>query len=384
MSDDYGSSPVSIDDALDNAFSAVGDDKFAAIEDGVLPPARLSGTGLWEQAQEIADAQKAKRQEKPKAEKSEKADRRGKGEKQDEDVSDSIDRAQARSAEAQQKRLEDRAERIAGNKPRPLNTRDFNSKETIQHRRELRERFPNQKLSERMATFERWEEAFRRDPVATRSAIMAEYLKLSPQNFGKEKPKTAESKHVGDAVDRAWDHAGDYADLKPFVEKYGDSLPHLLRQLNEIEKGLIEDPVGTSARLAANYGATDAVRSPAQAQQAQPQQLPPPASHAEDYQRVQQGLEKCIEHGILPALQNDQIAEAVADVLTRMPRTADRFADLQTAYHLVVSAQAEPAERNNKGQKSISGAPSPGSASRLPAKTSMSLDKSLDRAFGTL
>ena len=381
MSDtDYASPSAGIDSALDNAFSAIGaakEDIGAAIDDGALPPNALSTDGIFRQAQEIYAARKAAKADKAKAAKAEKVDQRTKAEAQDDGLEDSIDKAQKKSAEAQKQRREEREEIRAGTKPRPLSTRDFNSAETIQHRRELSERFPG-KLSERMAGFERWDEAFKRDPLAAHIALRDEGLKVSPQNFRKPKQK-AEAPGLDGVFDRAQEGASDWDDLKPYIEKYGERLPEVLRQLNEFERDWIDDPEGVSARLYANYAGANAPIAPAQ-----PQQQAQASSPEADYRQVTETLEQAIERNVLPALANEQIANAVADVLTKMPRTANWSHDLVTAYKLVVQSagQSAPASDNGKGQKSIHGAPATGGGKRSVNTGMKGLDESLDRAFG--
>lgn len=392
MSDDFAGPNAGIDSALDSAFAAIGEvqeNHEAAIEDGERVPNALSTEGLWQQANKLAADKRAAKAEKAKTDKSEKGEKNDKLHKmdvqgrkkasQDDGLDQALDKATAKSADAQKKRLEDRAGQAKGERPKPMQTKEFNDPEIVKHRRELRERFGGTKLSARMEQFERWEAQFKKDAVGTREAIMGAYLKFTPQNFKQSKPGK-EGEGLTGALDRATEGADDLADLKPFADKYGEKLPHLLRQLNEIEKELIADPVGASARLAASYGATD--------EPAQQQQLPPPKSPQEEYERVSKGLEGLIHHDkVFPALANEEIAEGVAFVLERMQRTPDRMADLRTAYGIVVgepaAAPAATAPPDAKGSKSIHGAPSPPSTGSSRARGGVhGLDDAINAAFG--
>jgi hypothetical protein len=403
MSEDFAGNYAGIDSALDTAFAAIGEPVTTSDGAAVLPPAPVSSEGIWEIGKKEADDKKAAKAAK------EKAAAKGKGVEKDDEGDDekplgkmdikgrkknaqnagldsSIDKALAKSADAQKERGESREAMAKGDKPRPLNVRSFNTKDVISSRRELRERFPNVKLSARMAEFEKWEESFRRDPAGTREAIMQAYLKVSPQNFSKSKgdDEKGKAKHqllsLSDNLDSAFKGSDDLEDLKDYADKYGERLPHLLRQLNDIERDLIEDPVGTSARLAANYGALDAPKAPEQ-KPAAPQG--PPKTPQEYHSRVSQGIQNYIEKGIMPALASEEVQEQVAFVLERMQRTGDHDADLKRAYDLVVPdapRAAEPA--STAGRKSISGAPSAAGSGSRRRGGAHSLDDALNAAFG--
>lgn len=266
--------------------------------------------------------------------------------------------------------------------PQKLDHKDLTTKEAREHRAALKARFPGESLSAIVKRFEGWESQFRKDPVATREAIMAEYLKVTPQNFDKPKDGDKE-KSIQGSLKRADADAQDLADLKEFTDKFGDKAPHLLRQLVEYDKDLLNDPAGASARLAAAYGGANEPAQP------KAEHLPPPATREEDNDRINQGLDLAIKHNIMPGLQNDDIQEAVAMVLSAglIPRTADRFADLQAAYNIVVPpgsaqapAEAPDAESTRRGSKSISGSPS-GQYRSAPAKSG-SVMAALQKANG--
>lgn len=404
MSDDF----ASIDACLDGAFAAVDGAQAAISEEidhGVLPPTALSEEGIWALAKEEKEREKAAKAEKAKAEKAERA-KEGKDDKPERDkdraignrhankreqlegLDGAIDKALKKAPETVQKRQDDKAAVAKGEKVRPLDTKEFTKDPVVKARKELAGRATGMKLSERLSMFEKWGDALAKDPVGASEAIRDMYLKQSP-SLGKQRAETNANKHLGDALDKAFDHGKDLEDIKDFAERYGDQLPRLLVEINDLERDLIADPVGAAARLAAKYGALDAkapAQQHAQQQSQQPvQQMPPPATPQEDEQRVALGLHKAIEHNILPGLKNDDIAFAVADVLRRMPRTADRFADLRTAYAIVVqgtgAAPATPA-KDTKGSKSIHGSPSTSTGRGRPKASGKGLDDALDRAFG--
>ncbi|MDF0495377.1 hypothetical protein [Bradyrhizobium yuanmingense] len=400
-----------IDSALDSAFAAIGEaTEPAAVGEGeqrVLPPNVLSDEGIWNLDREEKERAKAEKAAKSKDGKDVKDDKDSKAEakdgKHDRDKSRAVDnkrenkRSQLASLDAAldkafdkapkavEKRKEDRAAEVKGEKPKPLSTKDF--KDTREHRRSIKALFPGEKLSQVLTIAEKWDGLLREKPtMETVEKLAAEILKLPRTAKGKEQAEATEGRTK--ALDRATEDAADHEDITAFVEKYGDRLPSILERLSVWLPEIKEDPYGAGARLLASMGAIDPPQAPTLQPQQQPaQQLPPPATPQEDYERVSLGVQKAIEHNVLPGLANDAIAEAVAEVLTRMPRTNDRFADLQKAYAIVVQAAAPAAAtpaapKDDKGSKSISGAPSPASGPRRAKGGAKGLDDALNRAFG--
>lgn len=390
-----------IDSALDNAFASIGE---AVVNDdgaAVLPPNAQSVD--WEQqAQREKDLDKAAKSKGGKDIKDAKADDdkeakdgkerksgRGADNRQKNKGSQlagldaALDKAFDKAPKAVEKRKEDRAAEAKGEKPKPLSTKEFGT--TREHRRAIKELFPGEKLSQVLTIAEKWDALLRENPtMETVEKLAAEILKLPRTAKGKEAKEATEGRSK--ALDRATEDAADHQDMTAFVEKYGDRLPGILERLSIWLPEIKEDPYGAGARLLANMGALDPPQAPQQARQQPAQQLPPPATPQEDYERVSLGVQKAIEHNVLPGLANDAIAEAVADVLERMPRTNDRFADLQKAYSIVVQAAAPAAEKpakDGKGSKSISGgAPLQASAPRRAKGGAKGLDDALNRAFG--
>jgi hypothetical protein len=387
-----------LDAVLDASFAAVGhpvtDDRGAA----VLPPnaqhVDWSAQGERQAALEKDAKKAAKGQDKPAKDKQEAKDaaddekpgqrgndaKRANDAKHQEGRDGAIDKALERSAEAQKKKQESRKAESKGEKPRPMAPKDFAA--SRDHRRAIKDVFSGEKLSTILASAEKLDAELRRDPsMATIQKLASELLKLSPS---KKTEKTEASEGRSKALDRGFEDSGDLDDIKEFSEKYGERLPEILANISHWAPQLKEDPFGALAKLAASMGGLDQPEQPSQAQPAQ--QSPPPASPQEEHDRVRMGVEKAIEHNILPALKNDDVAEAVAMVLTHMPRTNDRFADLRTAYGIVVG-QASPAATareapDPKGKKSISGAANMNSGGSRPRGRSGSLDAALDAAFG--
>lgn len=246
----------------------------------------------------------------------------------------------------------DRAFKKADEKRAPT-SREMNDEDVRKARRELRDRFPGHSLASRLESFEKWEEAFKRDPIGTREAIMAEYLKMAPQNFSKSKEREY-SKDIRGSIDRAEENARDVADLKPYMDKYGKNFPHLLKQLNSIEADLIADPVGTSARLAATYGApaTEAQQQQHEQQQAQQQYRERRVAD------MHKAFDLIVQHKIMPGIESPELQDKIADVLESKDfvRTGDPLQDLRTAY-VVAQMDVQIAEKDKpKPSKSISGA----------------------------
>jgi hypothetical protein len=264
------------------------------------------------------------------------------------------------------------------NETRRATSREMNDEEVRTARRELRDRFPGHSLASRLESFEKWEAAFKRDPVGTREAIMAEYLKMAPQNFSKSKERKY-SQGIRGALEKGEENARDLADLKPYMDKYGKHFPHLLKQLNSIEADLVSDPVGTSARLAATYGApaTEAQQQQHEQQQAQQQYRERRVAD------MHKAFDLIVQHKIMPGIENAELQDKIADVLESKDfiRTGDPFQDLRTAYAVArMDAQiAEQGKDKPKPSKSISGPPGSNQQARkqAPAKSAR---EALERA----
>jgi hypothetical protein len=389
-----------IDSALDSAFAAIGEATAPAAigggEQSVLPPNAQSVD--WEQqAQREKDLDKSAKSKDGKAGKAEdekdgkdrkpgRTGNRGADNRQKNHGSQlagldaALDKAFDKAPKAVEKRKEDRVAEAKGERPKPLSTKEFGS--TREHRRSIKALFPGEKLSQVLTIAEKWDGLLRENPtMETVEKLAAEILKLPRTAKGKEQAEATEGRTK--ALDRATEDSADHEDITAFVEKYGDRLPGILERLSVWLPEIKEDPYGAGSRLLASMGALDAPQTPAQ-QPTQQHQLPPPATPEEDRERVSLGLQKAIEHNILPGLKNDDIAFAVADVLMRMPRTNDRFADLQKAYSIVVQAAAPAAAvaKDDKGGKSIKGAPSAPSGPRRAKGGAKGLDDALTRAFG--
>lgn len=272
----------------------------------------------------------------------------------------------------------DRAFKKADEKRAPSN-REMNDEDVRKARRELRDRFPGHSLASRLESFEKWEEAFKRDPVGAREAIMAEYLKMAPQNFATSKERKY-SDGIRGSLERGEENARDLADLKPYVDKYGKNFPHLLKQLNSIEADLIADPVGTSARLAATYGApaTEAQQQQQEHKQAQQQYRERRVAD------MHKAFDLIVQHKIMPGIESPELQDKIADVLESKDfvRTGNPLHDLQTAY-AVARLDIQVAEQEKaKPSKSIAGAPGAGqraaTSKPVPAKSAR---EALERAW---
>ncbi|WP_028136321.1 hypothetical protein [Bradyrhizobium japonicum] len=134
-----------IDSALDSAFAAIGEaTEPAAVGDGeqaVLPPNALSSDGIWNMDREEKERAKAEKAAKSKEGKDGKPD--AKDEKPERDskraadnrqknkgsqlagLDAALDKAFDKAPKAVEKRKEDRAAELKGEKPRPLSTKDF-------------------------------------------------------------------------------------------------------------------------------------------------------------------------------------------------------------------------------------------------------------------
>jgi hypothetical protein len=272
------------------------------------------------------------------------------------------------------KKASEKAKEKAG----PSNA-DLNNDEVRQARRELKQRYSGQSLSEIVQRFESWEGSFRKDPIAAREDIMAAYLKMSPQNFSATKePKY--SPGIRGSLEKGAEDARDLAELKPFVDKYGKDFPRLLQQISRFDRDMIDDPVGTSARLAANYGVPVTAAQHEQAAQHYQQK----AQQEDRLSNVQRGLDKLMEQNLLPGIEDPEMQDRIADVLEnpKFTRSGNAFEDLKAAWQ-VARLSDEKRARNERGGKSIKGAPSTaGSNSRQSQVNPNSAHGAIKRAMG--
>jgi hypothetical protein len=149
----------------------------------------------------------------------------------------------------------------------------------------------------------------------------------------------------------------DLAALKQYEDKYGKAFPHIVAQLNAFDKDLIADPVGVSARLAANYGApvTATQQRVYEAKQAAEQ------ARQQDAAKLHREIESIVNQ--VPEMGDEATLNAIADILENknFQRTGDRMADLGRAHGIVLARRANSAKHNVRGaagSKSIGGAPS--------------------------
>jgi hypothetical protein len=300
-----------------------------------------------------------------------------------ENPKDQPERRKATSANATEDRklrsdIIDRSIERAKSGAKP-DAKDLNTDEMRQTRRELRQRYPNHNLGEMLEQFEKWEGMFRKDPMAAREAIMEAYLRSSPQNYAKGK-QAQYSPGIRGSIERGEQDARDIAELKPFIDKYGKDFPRLLQQLNRFDADMIDDPVGTSARLAANYGIPITEEQHQQAAQAQ--------QHAAERQQrvsnIELGLSKIIEHKIMPGIEDPKLQDKIVGVLENpaFQRSGDPLNDLTRAWQIALQTpDGEVQAKSTKGTKSISGAPGNLSQSTTKHK-SKSNREALDRADG--
>lgn len=232
--------------------------------------------------------------------------------------------------------------------------KELNQPDSRRDREAFKARYPGVKASELFARSEKWEADFKKDPVGTRERILETYSGVSPQNF-KDAVEPEKGHGVRGSVRQAQADQADLADLKPYMDKYGKNFPHILAQLQKFDADMIADPVGVSARLAANYGApvTAAQQKVYEANRAAEQH------RAQDSANVHKALDLIVQHNVLPGFEDEATLSAVADVLESktFQRTGNRLEDLKRAHAHVMQGRAA-AKQNDRGSKSISGAPS--------------------------
>jgi hypothetical protein len=262
-----------------------------------------------------------------------------------------------------------------------VTSKEINTKESREHRQSLRQRYPGAKLGELFERFENWDAQFRRDPVAAREALMSAYLQIAPHYFEKVEEKEEESGLRG-SLARASADQRDLEELQPFIDKYGRNFSAVLRHLHDIDRDMIADPTGVSARLAATFGAPVTATQQAQYERRAVQER----HRQQEIQNVTRGLELVIQHNVIPGMEDPAFVERIVEVLEsgELPRTKDRFADLRAAADMARARQKKPADdadqrkRLDRGSRSIHGSPS---TSIAGGASSSGIRKSLTKAF---
>lgn len=240
----------------------------------------------------------------------------------------------------------------------------------------LRQRYPGKTASDFVKIAKDWDAAYKTDPVGTRERILEAYARVSPENT-RDFVEPEKAKGARGSVRQAMRDQEDAADLAEFEKEFGSKLPAVLSELVRHDEALRRDPVGTSARLAANYNAPVTPRQEAeyvarqQAEQARQEQA----------RIVHHGLAQIIERKLLPGLDDEKTLHAIADVLESkdFKRTGDRGKDLEKAHAIVMANQAK-APADDRGTKSISGAPSAPRAAREPTGVRGSINRAKAKA----
>lgn len=220
----------------------------------------------------------------------------------------------------------------------------------------LRQRYPGRSASDFVKIAKDWDASYKADPVGTREKILEQYASVSPENFRDFKAPEKASGARG-SVRQAIQDQKDATDLAPFEKEFGHKLPAVLAELVRHDTALVNDPVGTSARLAANYG------SPVTAaqEQAYVQKRAAEQHRTQELATVDSGLRTIIERKLLPGLDDEATLHAIAAALEEMnkksERTGDRGKDFQRAHAHVMAARTA-AKQDDRGSKSISGGPS--------------------------
>lgn len=227
---------------------------------------------------------------------------------------------------------------------------------------------------------ESWDKEFKKDPVATRERLLEIYTKVSPANFA-EHQEVEKGHGVRGSIQQAQRDAADQRSLAAAEAKYGKNFPAILAQLQRFDADLIADPVGGSARLAANMGAPVTA-----AQEQQYTQKRAAEQHrAQDSANVSKALDMVVQHGVLPGFEDERVQHAIADVLESksFQRTGNRLEDLKRAHAQVMQGRTA-AKQDDRGSKSISGAPSTssGNGRDQTGRNQTPVGSAVSRAFG--
>jgi hypothetical protein len=218
----------------------------------------------------------------------------------------------------------------------------------------LAQRYPGKKASDFVATAKQWDAEYCRDPVGTREKILETYAAVSPSNF-RDAVQSEKGHGVRGALQQARRDQEIASDLAAFEKEFGNKLPGVLSELVKHDADLVNDPAGTSARLAANYGAPVTLAQQAAYEAKQHQER----ARQQDAANVNKALDMFIQRGI----GDEAMMHEIADVLESktFSRSNDKGDNFKRAYHQVVAQRANKAgNRYAKGNatKSIHGAPS--------------------------
>lgn len=240
----------------------------------------------------------------------------------------------------------------------------------------LRQRYPLSKPSAFVRIAKEWDADFKKDPVGTRDKMLELYAKASPDNFRPFEEPEKERGARGSVRQAMRDHA-DMSDLAEFEKEFGGRLPAVLSELVRHDTAMVNDPAGTSARLAANYGAPVTERQAVAYEQRQHQER----ARQQDAANVHRALDLIVQHKVLPHMDDEATLNAIATKLAEktFKRTGDRLADLKAA-HAAVMADRANATSADKGSRSITGGPSPGRAAKDPPGVRGAVARAIRRA----
>lgn len=228
----------------------------------------------------------------------------------------------------------------------------------------LRQRYPGRKLSEMLADAQKLEELLMSDPASAFDTLRAAYHRAAP---AAEYVEPSHSAGIRGSVQRAHQAQADNEDLQAYIERYGNRLPTILKDLEALDRNLRRDPNFEAARLSARFGAP-AVNSeiPAYKERMAVKEA------QQRYDRVLKGVDMAIEHKIIDG-HEDNLTEIAAilghpqfvhnphdglDTLRRAQAIASH-----PNHQRLTPKSAKPA-KSDAGSKSISGAPSMGAGTK--------------------
>lgn len=252
----------------------------------------------------------------------------------------------------------------------------------------LRQRYPGRSLSDMVSTAEQTEAMFLADPVAARSAIIARYALMPVENLPKYRAPVYDASPRG-SMQRARQDQADAEELRAAEAKYGKHLPQILAQLEAFDRGMINDPGNTSARLACAYGAPATYEQigPYKAGRVVKEQA---AALQQRHDNIHRGVQEAIKAGHIPGDEASlsEIAAVLQD--NRFQHSANGFDTLRRAaaiathpdhVRLTGKQRSSDSLRGSAGTKSISGSPGPfHDSTRSSIRPSSGIRDSIDRA----
>jgi hypothetical protein len=244
----------------------------------------------------------------------------------------------------------------------------------------LRQRYPGRKLSEMIATAEQLDQALKADPASGYDTLMSHYGHgMLAENLPVFRAREY-SEGLRGSLERAREDQSDSEDLAAASTKYGKGLNQILAQIEIFDRGMLENPGFTAARLAVAAGAPATEREiPAyKASRAAKEQF---QKRSDDMFR---GIQMAKEHGLLPDFDKPEVSAAILAVMKHPDfrhHPTDGLATIRHAHHVALQlVRNEGTGKRDAGSRSIGGG-SPGAGHSTPKRNQGGVRASIQKAM---